>query len=723
MSAKTPQSSSKFRTFSGVFRPTFLTIMGALFYLREGWLVGSLGLVGALVLIGVAHVITGTTAASLASIATNTRVKAGGAFAIISNALGLEGGGAIAVPLYIAQTASSAMYLYAFTEVWAYLFPSHPPGLVVAVAFLGVGAIAAVGAKWAFKAQAVMLVVVGLALASAFGGFFSNDLVTPTAFGSGAGIGPLTAFAIFFPATTGIMVGVGMSGSLANPRKSIPWGTLAAWGSAFAVYAVGAVLYASIASPQELVENRTVLFDKAFFGPLVIFGVLVSTLMAAMSSLVAAPRLLQAMAEHEVVPASGWLRRTTASGDPRNASILTLVLAALALSTGSLDAIAPIITSFFLVTYLAVNGVVLLEQRLGMISFRPTFKVPKWLPLVGSLSCLVALVLTSPGGGLVELLIVGGIYYWLNHRKLATPWETTRSGIGITIAASVARRFGQAERGERAWRPDLCVIVERADTLDRLSPLIAGLTHQSGSVMLVGIGADEALTEALHTHKEALVARGLYARWVQLSGLPEDSTAPGSRGPLHRIALDALQGALFPPNLVLVDLAELDEHSLQGLFAMCEVQRRGLAVHASGDEAWAPTPRSEIAVWVSDRSPSWEIGLHLANLDLPMLAGLLLSSFRGGRLHIASAVADPDQVGPARAFLGELVELGRLPKETVKHAVSMPFLDALGTTVTADVTLLGLAREPNLQSLRAMQAKAGGVCVFLKDSGRESVLA
>lgn len=717
------QRSPKFRTFAGVFRPTFLTIMGALFYLREGWLVGSLGLVGALILIAVAHVITGTTAASLASIATNTRVKAGGAFAIISNALGLEGGGAIAVPLYIAQTASSAMYLYAFTEVWGYLFPGHPTALVVSLAFLAVGTIAAVGARLAFKAQAVMLVVVGLALVSAFGGWFSNDLVTPRPFGSGAGIGPLTAFAIFFPATTGIMVGVGMSGSLANPRKSIPWGTLAAWGAAFAVYAFGAVLYATIASPQELVENRTILFDKAFFGPMVIFGVLVSTLMAAMSSLVAAPRLLQAMAEHEVVPGSGWLRKTTESGDPRNASLLTLGLAALALSTGSLDAIAPVITSFFLVTYLAVNGVVLLEQRLGMISFRPTFRVPKWLPLVGSVSCLIALVLTSPGGGLVELLIVGGIYYWLNRRKLATPWETTRSGIGITIAASVARRFGQAERGERAWRPDLCVIVERPETLDRLRPIVEGLTHQSGSVMLVGIGEATGLPEALHDHKEALVQRGLYARWVHLVGLAASEGVSGERGALHRIALNALQGALFPPNLVLVDLGELDDASLKGLIGLCEVQRRGLAVHAAGEEPWDPARRGEIAVWVSDRSPDWQLGLHLANLDLPMLAGLLLSDYRGGRLNIASAVADPDQVEPARTFLGELVELGRLSKDTGRHAVSRPFMEALGTTVKADICLLGLAAEPQVASLCAMQERANGACLFLKDSGRESVLA
>lgn len=712
---------AKFRTFQGVYRPTFLTILGALFYLREGWLVGSLGLVGALVIIAIAHVITGTTAASLASIATNTRVKAGGAFAIIANALGLEAGGAIALPLYIAQTASSAMYLYAFTEVWTYLFPDHNPWIVVTIAFVAVGAISVVGAAWAFRAQAVMLGVVALALTSAFGGFFSNPLVVPTAFGSGAGISPLTAFAIFFPAATGIMVGVGMSGSLLNPRKSIPVGTLAAWATGLAIYGGGAFLYAAIASPAELVANKTILFDRALWGPLVIFGVLTSTLMAALSSLVAAPQLLQAMAKHDVVPGARWIERTTPTGDPRNASLITLGLAAVALASGSLDAIAPIITSFFLVTYLAVNGVVLLEQRLGMISFRPTFNVPKLLPLVGSVLCLVALVLTSPGGGLVEMLIVGGIYAWLTRRQLATPWETTRSGIGVTIAAAVAKRFGQAERGERAWRPDLCAMADDPASLERMAGLARGLTHRSGSAVLVGLGDHPDLPAALHDHKEALVRAGLYARWVHLHGAPDDAPIP--RPTLHRLALDALYGAMFPPNLVLVDASSVDDDELRALIAACEEQQRGLGVLAAALDAPPLGAARDVTVWISDRSPTWEIGLRIANLDLPLLAGMLLATWKGGRLRLATAIADPDQAKAAAGFLQALVELGRLPGDTERRVYPASFADALAQAGPADVTLLGLPATPDLEAIRAIRARVGGTCVFLKDSGRESVLA
>ena len=40
-------SDNKFGTFGGVFTPTILTILGAIMYLRLGWVVGNSGLIGA----------------------------------------------------------------------------------------------------------------------------------------------------------------------------------------------------------------------------------------------------------------------------------------------------------------------------------------------------------------------------------------------------------------------------------------------------------------------------------------------------------------------------------------------------------------------------------------------------------------------------------------------------------------------------------------------------
>ncbi len=97
-SSQSENQSGKFGTLSGVFTPTILTILGAIMYLREGWVVGNAGLGGALLIITLANLITASTAMSISSVATNIRVRAGGAFSIIAQSLGLEVGAASACP-------------------------------------------------------------------------------------------------------------------------------------------------------------------------------------------------------------------------------------------------------------------------------------------------------------------------------------------------------------------------------------------------------------------------------------------------------------------------------------------------------------------------------------------------------------------------------------------------------------------------------------------------
>lgn len=707
----------RFKTFEGVLRSTLLTILGAMFYLREGWLVGSLGLGGALAVIGAAHLVTGTTALSVSSVATNVRVRAGGAFAIIAQALGLEAGGAIGIPLYIAQSLSAAMYLYAFSEGWAYLFPQHPTGIVVSVAFGGVCLLTLVSAGLAFRAQAALLFVVGLAVASAFGGLLVHPLHTPTLGPRPDGPVFREAFALFFPAATGIMVGVGMSGSLANPRRSVPRGTLGAWGIGLGVYASGALFYALIAPPDVLVSNNLVMVEGALWGPLVLVGLVCSTLMAALSSLVAAPRLLQAMSATGVIPGGGWLGKLS-GGEPRRAALLTFVVAGLGLLTGSLDAIAPIITAFFLVTYLAINLVVAVEQRLEMVSFRPTFAIPRWVPVVGVVASALGLGLASPAGGLLELAMVAGLYVWLSRRELATPWDTVRSGAVAAAAAWVARRTMHLPPSRRAWKPDLLVPVTSAGEAAELGPLLRALTRRQGTLKLVGVapdtGAGDRLYDDLGPLVGALRSDGHYTAWTTLSA-SDYSTG-------LRLALDAARADYFPANLVLVDADRYRESQLQGVVDACAARRLGLALllpHPLGGLG----PGRSVSVWISPHLAVTGLDLRMVNVDMPVLMAWLLAGARSAPLALCSAVASAEEVPAMEAMLQRLVDGGRLPGDTRTHVVVGGFIQAIKRAAPADVHLFGLAPEVDIDHLDEVRGAAGGHCLFLRDSGQESFLA
>ncbi|MBA2662419.1 MAG: hypothetical protein H0U74_09010 [Bradymonadaceae bacterium] len=511
-------------TFQGVYRPTILTILGVIMYLRQGWIVGEAGLLGMVAIISLTFLITGTTALSLSSITTNIRVGTGGVFSIISQSLGLETGGSIGIPLFLGQALAAALYIYGFSEAWLYIFPGHPQWLVAYGAFALAFGVTLVSTRLAFKLQSAMLVVILASFLSIILGWTSLGagevtLQNPTLLGSFEDGGFWLLFAVFFPAGTGITIGASMSGALANPRRSIPLGTLAAWATALFVYILMAIWYSTVATPEELRSNYLVVVDHAAFGELVLLGILGSTFTAALSSMVAAPRVLQALGAHGIVPKRAFFGRLSLGGEPRNAILATGALVAAALLLGSLNNIAILITMFFLLTYLTLNIVVLIEQGLGMISFRPIFRVPIAVPAVGTIACVVAIFVISPAFALVALAFVAAIYIYLVGRKLESPWQTVRSSIFVSLADWAAKRIAKSpdEANERSWKPDLLVPVESRAQLDGSFRFLRVLTEPKGSLQIVGVSSaptgSAKVVDALDT--------------VALSAVPDHATPVG----------------------------------------------------------------------------------------------------------------------------------------------------------------------------------------------------
>jgi len=310
--ARTDEPGEKtFGTWDGVFLPTVLTILGAVMYLRTGWVVGNAGLVGGILIILLANVITLSTGLSIASVATNIRVGAGGAFSIIAQSLGLEVSGSVTVPFYLAQSISVAFYIFAFSEGWLRIFPTHPEWLVVFASFSLVFLIAYVSVKLAAQVRYPILFIVIFSIISIFLGTFRvfgapGITQTPVLWGSFPAGNFWNVFAVFFPAVTGVLVGVNMSGTLKNPRKSIPQGIIGAVLVTLVIYLLLAVWVSLVATPDELVHNLTIIVDRSAFGWAILAGILAATFSAALNSLVGAPRVLQAIAEHDILPGSGF---------------------------------------------------------------------------------------------------------------------------------------------------------------------------------------------------------------------------------------------------------------------------------------------------------------------------------------------------------------------------------------------------------------------------------
>ena len=719
-----------FGTFEGVFLPTLLTILGAVMYLRTGWVVGNAGLIGAFLVIIMANIITFATGLSISTVATNIRVGAGGSFSIIAQSLGLEVGGSVNVPLYLALAISTAFYVFAFAEGWESIFPQHPTWLVVFVAFAVIGIIAYVSVGLAARIRYIILFLITFSLFSVLLGAtrkfgHPGAVYTPQLWGTFRDGNFWSIFAVFFPAVTGILTGVSLSGTLKNPRKSIPAGTIAAVLVSFGVYMGLAYWLSVVATPDELLSNMTIMVNKAAWGWAVQAGILAATFSAALNSMISAPRVLQAMAEHDVVPFSNVLSRQTESGEPRPAMVLTIAIGVgtllFGLSGSGLNQIAPLMTMFFLITYAVLNAVVLLEQSLGLTSFRPLLRIPRIVPFIGLAGSLGAMVLISPLFSLVALIAIFLLYEALQLRQLKSPWSDVRSGMFITVAEWAAKRVLAMPTGqERAWKPSLLAPVTSPEALRRSYRFITAVTSPNGSVHIMVIYEPEEreAVQGLKAYEEIFARDGIFARVALIESHKFTTTL--------QTAMEVTSSAFFRPNILFLTVnEETDEEELQYLTDKAIENEMGLLLYV--DNPLTLLGREQVInVWIREQSPDWQIGLRLSNLDLSLLLAYKLASNWNGHINLITVVKEEKDRADAEEFLDKLIDLGRMPKGTGAIVATGDLHDFIPRAPQGDLNIFGifgLQPQVNVKQMVDMTQKTRSTCIFVHDSGNESALA
>ncbi len=721
----------KFGTFGGVFTPTLLTILGVIMYLRLGWVVGNAGLLGAWLIIIVSFCITLTTALSMSSITTNIRIGAGGAYAIISQSLGLEVGGSLGIPRYVSQGLAVTMYIFGFREGWLMIFPNHPEFVIDLVVFLIIYGIAYKSADLAIRTQYFIMAIIAASLIvivlAAYFGSMQSSTVQALTWGTFqgsiennfSGSDFWVVFAVFFPAATGIMAGANMSGELKDPRKSIPIGTLWAIMVSFVIYMGLAYWIARSATTDELLQNYNIIIDKSFFPPMVIAGVLGATFSSALASMVGSSRILYAMGQHGVLPASKWLGNTDKSGQPRNAMFITGGMVFLTMLLRDLNAIAPLVTMFFLITYAMLNVVVIIEQNLGLISFRPLFAVPKWVPWIGLITSVLAMFIINPTISLISVAVVVLVYGILSQRKLITPFEDVRSGLFVSFAEWAAKHTSQiTHRQERAWKPNLLIPVSDPKSIKGVFSFLKNVAFPKGSIKLLGIGGKEKgddLANQINDLSQAFQRRGVFSSWAVIR---TENFAEGVN-----FANQAYRGSFFKPNIVFLNLIDRETYVDEFNEIIDEAARLQLGVLIYSQHPKSGLgQRQVINVWIRNRAPHWKISWDIGNLDLSILVAYKLKKNWVANIRLVTVVDNAEQEKEARNFMAELMDQARLPKTEIAVYVGV-FNELISNAPPADLNIFGLVPNPDFKFMERMVSETQTTCLFIRDSGLENILA
>ncbi|MEN8186861.1 MAG: amino acid permease [Bacteroidota bacterium] len=492
-------SIKKFGT-APVFFTAISTILGAILFLRFGFAVGTLGFWGVILIVLLGHLVTIPTALSISEIATNKRVEGGGEYFIISRSFGLNIGATIGVALFMSQAISVAFYVIAFTEAFEFFFnymkDSYDiflPRQVISIPVMLLLSLLILkkGANMGVKALYYVVAILAITLILFFLG--NTTFAQESSFNmSDAGFRNMdnffVVFAIIFPAFTGMTAGVGLSGDLKNPGKSIPLGTTTATIAGMIIYFFIAYKLASSASVNDLVGNQFVMSQIAIWGLFAIpIGLAASTISSALGSVMVAPRTLQALASDDSFPntkINNWLSyERKKDNEPVNAALATCIIAMVFVIMGDVNAVAEIISMFFMVTYGSLNLISFLNHFGSSPSYRPSFK-SKWIvALIGFIASVWIMFKINTTYAVASIILMFIMYLYISYyhkdrKDLASIFANTIFQVNRNLQIFLQRQTHKKENLE--WRPSAICISKNSFDRDTAFRLLNWISYKYG---------------------------------------------------------------------------------------------------------------------------------------------------------------------------------------------------------------------------------------------------
>ncbi len=681
-----------FGTFQGVFTPSILTIIGVILYLRFGWMLGNVGLATSLVIVTAGSAITFLTGLSISALATNMRLKGGGAYFMLSRSFGAEAGAALGIPLALSQTVAVTFYVAGFAEALTRsglpVVSACDPRLVGLATLTVLAVVATLSANVALKSQYFIMAAIAFSLVAFFLGGAPTGLAAPPPDQVPPPLGFWPVFAVFFPAVTGILSGVGMSGDLRDPGTSIPRGTLAAVLTGYLVYmAVPIALYAFV-SDAAILRTDTMILQKCARWPFaILLGVWAATLSSAVGSFLCAPRVFQALARDRLMPRV-FGRGFGANDDPRLSALLCFGLAAAGLMLGDINAIAPVLTMFNLSTYALLNLSAALEELMGNPSWRPTFRVRPWLSLAGFAGCTGAMFMISPGWTFIALGCETAIFWLVQRRALRARWGDMRTGLVMALVRLCVQRLERRPADSRNWRPNVLALTPLPVTSPWILLLARAISCNRGLVTLASVvpGALARQPERLDELHDALkrcaerFRMGVVAR-VQ----PAGDTWSGVRELVRTYGFGPLV-----PNTVLVGAPiDADATAAFGGFVVevARLRRNLVVIREGAAQALPEGPRAlRLDVWWRGQNANGAFMLALAFL---VRRGAQQSQVRLRLCQIAEAGAS---VAACTRVLEDFARQARIEAEVcVVEGDGRPFAVRISElSAAADATCIGL---------------------------------
>ncbi|XP_062504053.1 solute carrier family 12 member 9-like [Corticium candelabrum] len=511
--------SSKLSTFPGVAVPCILSIFSVILFLRIGYVVGMSGVGASLGMLALCYFVVMLTVLSLSAISTNGAIRGGGAYFMISRALGPEFGGSVGIIFYLANVFACSINTLGFVEAlvinlgvktgilteslpntseWRYLYGTIALVFCLIICLVG-ASVFAIASLAIFVAVMVALisVVVSFAVQSHLSVVVMTDHCSSNTtqnhllyrchknqdlcanytswsvktfddnlqseyeqdYSTCIITNFRVIFSVLFNGVTGIMAGANMSGDLKNPSFAIPVGTIGACLFTFIIYALIMLFTGFTCSRALLHNNYNYMLYINLWHPFVTIGVLCATLSSSLSTLIGASRVLQAVAQDNLFGV--FLRpfaimKGSKRDNPVYALLLSWILVQAVIVIGELNTVAPYVAMFFLLSYSMVNLACFALCIASTPNYRPTFRFHSWhTALLGFVSCVAIMFFVN---ALAAGLAIGaGILLFVIVSVIgpATHWGEVSQGLIYHQVRKYLLRLDIRKRHVKLWRPQM----------------------------------------------------------------------------------------------------------------------------------------------------------------------------------------------------------------------------------------------------------------------------
>ncbi|XP_074635463.1 solute carrier family 12 member 9-like isoform X2 [Acropora palmata] len=591
---------NKLSAFFGVVVPVTLSMFSVILFLRLGFIVGQVGMVLSIIMFIIAYFVVGLTVLSISAIATNGAVKEGGAYYMISRTLGPEFGGSIGIIFYFANIFASALYLLGFVEAlmnsfgpssdhhlrilhegrwWLFLYGSVILLLCLIICLIGAGMFA--------KTSFIIYLIVLAAVASSFVSFIikKEDSEIPKGAGNKHCLNgtlrysswsgktfkenlwyhpsvdyttckpqnALLVFGVLFNGVTGIMAGANISGDLKKPGYAIPFGTLAASIFTFVIYIL-LVIFTSATCPHSLLKNNynyLEAIDKV--GPLITAGAFAATLSAALSCLLGASRILQAMAKDDLL---GILLRpfgrvTQRRREPLRAVLMSWFFVQIVLLIGNLNEVAVLVSMFFLLSYGITNMACFALKVASAPNFRPTFQYFSWQSaLLGTILCFVIMFLVNYKYAVLSVAVMVILFVVISLRTPPTPWGDVSQALIYHQVRKYLLRLDLRKDHVKFWRPQMLLLVSNPRSSYPLIDFVNDI-KKGGLYILGHVQEDEFNSESMRKQRRALATWLNFVDCTGIKAFVELTVTKTIRAGAQNLLMASGLGGMKPNTLVL----------------------------------------------------------------------------------------------------------------------------------------------------------------------------